>query len=390
MVSPIDQGAILRSGAALIPDLAQQMLQQRQVAVQEQGLGLEQQKFAAAMAADQRERAQADAYTADVAMIGKLPASQQPQAIIALMQKYPQRSEALKRSYDAQDSAVRAADLREAGELYSLVHSGNPAMAAERLRKRIEADKQAGQDTSDDEAIAAALESGDPAKIDEAAAQIGMTISIATGPDKFASTYGALNPDQTEFEKQYAFIKQTYGQDAADTFAQNKYDPLTPITNQFGTSVYRSSQLAPGSSPNTGTPAPTNGGGNAPGGKGAPVADAKAIAHSLFPNVAVTSQHRDPNSPLGKANPNSWHNKGGAAIDVKPIPGMKFSDYIKKYRDAGYTILEARNEVGEGRSKWATGDHWHVVLGGGPASATKREINGKKYVKRGSDWYEVK
>lgn len=93
-----------------------------------------------------------------------------------------------------------------------------------------------------------------------------------------------------------------------------------------------------------------------------PVTDATGIARSLFPALAITQNRRDPNSPLGRANPGSWHTKSGAALDVKPVPGLTFEQYVKKYRDAGYEIIEARDEV-KNPSRHATGPHWHVVLG---------------------------
>lgn len=373
----IDQGAILRSGAALIPDLQQQLAQQQQLDIQRQqantaSIGLQQR-----IMEDQREQATANAYAEDVRRIGMLPQAEQPQAIIALMQKYPKQSEALKRSYDAQDENVKAADFKAAAEVYSFVQNGAPEKAAALIRKRIDADKAAGLDTSDDEEMALALESGDPAKIQQAAAQIGWQLSTAAGPDKFASTYGALDGKKTEFERQYQYIKEQFGDAAAENFANNKIDPWVESNGKYGTNFYRSSEI-----PALGQAPPPQGqgggsGGNASGGKGAPVADAGSIAKSLFPNIEITQQRRDPNSALGKANPKSWHNRTGAAIDVKPIQGMTFAQYVKRFADAGYTILEAKNEVGPGRSKWATGDHWHVVLGGGPKGASPVRVTSK-------------
>ncbi len=55
--------------------------------------------------------------------------------------------------------------------------------------------------------------------------------------------------------------------------------------------------------------------------------------------------------------------KTNAAVDIAPIKGVSFESYVQKYRDAGYSIIEAFEEVGAGRSKNATGDHWHLVLG---------------------------
>lgn len=385
MVMPIDQGAILRSGAALIPDLQQQLMQRQQMDMQRQSFGLQQAKFQTEQMEAQRELAEKAAYDRDMEMIGTLPAEQQPQAIASLARRFPKHSEALKRSWDMQDQALKDANFRDTSGLYFMIKNGAPDKAAAALRKRIEADRAAGQDTEDDEAIALALESGDPAEINRAMAAVTAQLQIAAGPDKFAAISGVVDPGGTEFEKQYEYIKEQFGQDAADNFARNKYDPFVESNNKYGTTFYRSSDLAGGTPPQQGqTGGGGDTGGSVSGGKGKPVADAKTVARSLFPNIAITDHKRDPNSALGKANPGSWHNKSGAAIDVKPIPGMSFGEYVKRYRDAGYTILEARNEVGKGRSAHATGDHWHVVLGGGPSSGPVRVTSKAQFDKLAS------
>lgn len=91
--------------------------------------------------------------------------------------------------------------------------------------------------------------------------------------------------------------------------------------------------------------------------------DARAAAQRLYPSARITQVERDPNSALGKANPGSYHNHTKGAVDVAPIPGMTFEQYVQGFRNDGYPVLEAKNEVGAGRSAHATGDHWHVVLG---------------------------
>lgn len=83
---------------------------------------------------------------------------------------------------------------------------------------------------------------------------------------------------------------------------------------------------------------------------------------SLFPSARVTQVRRDPNSALGRANADSWHNRSGGAVDVAPIPGMTFEQYVGRIRAAGYPIIEARDEV-KNPSGHATGPHWHVVIG---------------------------
>lgn len=110
-------------------------------------------------------------------------------------------------------------------------------------------------------------------------------------------------------------------------------------------------------------------------GPAAPVADGGAVIKALFPKANVTSTYRPGDHPLSKANPQSWHTKSHAAVDVAPIPGMTFDQYVREVEGAGYTVIEALNEVGAGRSQHATGDHWHIVLGkggGGPAPSARR------------------
>ncbi len=82
----------------------------------------------------------------------------------------------------------------------------------------------------------------------------------------------------------------------------------------------------------------------------------------LFPNARVTDSRRDPNSRLGRANPKSWHNKSGAAVDIAPIPGMSFGQFVQRVKAAGYRIIEQRDEVNN-PSGHATGPHWHIVIG---------------------------
>lgn len=93
---------------------------------------------------------------------------------------------------------------------------------------------------------------------------------------------------------------------------------------------------------------------------------AHAIVAQLFPGIVVTEDERDPNSRLGRANPGSYHNKTQNAVDVRPIPGMTFDQFIGRIRAAGFDIIESRDEV-KNPTRQATGPHWHVVIAGKPA-----------------------
>lgn len=93
-----------------------------------------------------------------------------------------------------------------------------------------------------------------------------------------------------------------------------------------------------------------------------PSSDARSVAQKLFPNIHVTDWVRPADSALALQNPDSWHVRSKAAIDVRPLPGMTFEQYVQRYRDAGYPIIEQRDEV-KNPVDYATGPHWHLVLG---------------------------
>lgn len=106
------------------------------------------------------------------------------------------------------------------------------------------------------------------------------------------------------------------------------------------------------------------------------MSDAVNLVKSLFPTARVTSTKRSPTSVLGRKNPRSYHNIG-RAIDIAPIPGIKFKDYVSSLKNAGLDVVEAIEEVGKGRSKHATGDHWHVAYATGP-KAPKAAVKAPK------------
>jgi hypothetical protein len=95
-----------------------------------------------------------------------------------------------------------------------------------------------------------------------------------------------------------------------------------------------------------------------------PLSNGAAAVSAVYPNARITDNRRPANSALGRANPRSWHVRSGGAVDIAPIPGMSFDQYVGGLRKAGHTIIEARDEVNN-PSSHATGPHWHVVLGKG-------------------------
>lgn len=87
----------------------------------------------------------------------------------------------------------------------------------------------------------------------------------------------------------------------------------------------------------------------------------RQVIESIFPGVEITDDVRDPDSELGRKNPGSNHVTTQNTVDVRPIPGMTFEEFVQRIRDEGHEIIEAIDEV-KNPSKHATGKHWHVAI----------------------------
>ena len=221
------------------------------------------------------------------------------------------------------------------------------------------------------------------AKTRERAQAIGQAALYADTPEKWDAAIDQLvqsgHPDVGEYKGKFspeareaAINSARSVEDAFKSYEeQNKPYTLSPGEQRFSGNKMVAS-VAPQKKfvldQETGQVVQLGGDGVAPGAPGAPgisgkpVANGRAAIEDIFPGVHVTDNLRDPNSKLGRANPNSWHNKSGGAVDVRPIPGMSFDEYVAGIKQAGYSIIEARDEV-TNPSGHATGPHWHVVIG---------------------------
>lgn len=88
----------------------------------------------------------------------------------------------------------------------------------------------------------------------------------------------------------------------------------------------------------------------------------RAVIEDIFPEAVVTSDHRGPDNPL--YDPNSGH-AGDDTVDVRPIPGMTFDEFLQTIEDEGYTIVKAYDESkgpADPSKAGAWGPHWHVQI----------------------------
>lgn len=227
-----NDAAIIRGGMSLVPDLRQQLMEdalfkQQQTVFQQQQQDREAQ-MQQAQVMQQRE-GEFQAALDDVMM------NPTPQKIRQLQVRFPEFAKGFKEVFDGMDADIRQTNITQIGSIFANLNSGNTARAVEILRGRIEADRAAGQDVADDEAILAELESGDPMRVNAAKATVGITLAAATG-DKFDQTYKAVNPTEATSPtmREYRERVQQFGQAAADAWLRTQ-DTKTVAVNPGGT-----------------------------------------------------------------------------------------------------------------------------------------------------------
>lgn len=160
----------------------QQGLQNMQA---QQGLDINAFKLAEA----QRQSQQAQQYDTDVAAALSGNPNDLPNAIFSLALKYPDQAESMRKGWVMKDNAVRTADLRFFGELEASLRSGRTDLAIRTAEARLDAEKRAGLDTSDEMRLIDALKSGDKDAIQATRLTALANIAAATGPEDFAKTY---------------------------------------------------------------------------------------------------------------------------------------------------------------------------------------------------------
>jgi hypothetical protein len=180
-----DYGQLLRSGAASVPDYAADEVKKQLAAAQ---IG----EVKAKLIEQQRAIADDEAFQGDLTHYLANPTAQGASMLVL---RHPKHAEQLKTGFEMQDKAKQDSDFQAMSEVYSAASAGKNDVAAALMQRRIDGDKQAGQDTTHDQMIYDALSSGDPVQQKAALGMVGFTLS-SIKPDKFNETYGSLTKDR--------------------------------------------------------------------------------------------------------------------------------------------------------------------------------------------------
>ncbi len=317
----LDFGAIARSGMLQVPDYGAQVAADEQRKLLADRNSLDQQTQLLDQQKTQRELEEEQQYQSD---LGDYFETGDPNILIRLQAKYPKKSEALKRAIDSQDVAKRTADRRSAADIHAYIASGNPQLAAKKLRDRIEKARQAGEpDDENDIEVLAMLESGDPEQVKQA--QTVVSYHLAMTADDFSKALKDLGGDEklSPFMREYNDRVKQFGQANADKWASTQDAKDRALIVQ-GKGIYDAATVFSGGGE------VTEGGGLASGGGAAPPTSA-----------APTDIYSITETIESGGNPNAVSPKGARG------PMQTMPDTL---RDPGFGVTPARdNSVPEMR-----------------------------------------
>lgn len=235
----LDYAAIMRGGQALVPNLREQMLQDRQLDQQQGEIELRRQLQAAKVAeAQQAERRQQEfAEAMDHALTTGNPSDMQ-----RVRMMFPEFTKDLKDGFDSLDEEQKRITLTQLGSVRARLAAGDVTGARAIVARRHEADKASGTADEDTEELLALLDKGDPESLKLAQGTLTFMLAAAD-PDKFAETFGKLEPSdsKTGVQKEYEWRVGAFGQAAADEWLATQDESL--VTVEPGGSVYRKSDF---------------------------------------------------------------------------------------------------------------------------------------------------
>ena len=138
--------------------------------------------------AAQQEQIDAQRFQNDLATFG----DGSPKSIVMMMQRNPKYAKLLSDAHALEKADIQEADTLFLNSIYARAANGDFAGAAAQARRRLEAEKAAGNDTTDEQAMVDQLESGDPVLQQRAMRVIGGDLAGRVGLDKFAAVYGGV------------------------------------------------------------------------------------------------------------------------------------------------------------------------------------------------------
>ncbi len=148
-----------------------------------------------------------------------LLANPTPKAYASYYLRYPEDKDSIKSSFEALSGDAQKSELRHISTVRGFLQGGNSSAAKAAIQEKIDADKAAGLDTSDDEAMLSQVDD-DPESVMHMATGI---LAAVADPEKFGDTFGKLSENRRAEEAQpYAVQEAAAKASLATTEAQYK------------------------------------------------------------------------------------------------------------------------------------------------------------------------
>jgi hypothetical protein len=224
----LDYGAILRSGASLVPDLEQQTQEREMFRAWQQDRASQQ----------QAAQAQAERGSEYQQMLEQALISGKSQDIITLMARFPEMRESIEPMYKMMDEQQRRRDVTALGSIYTNAQSGNWERAATLLQQRVDADGQNAD--PNDVAILNGLRSQNPVERTAAMQTVGVLLAAASGED-FTQAFGRLD-NTSATDREYQDRLRRFGKAEADRWLAGQ--DVRPIAVEGGGSVFDARDFA--------------------------------------------------------------------------------------------------------------------------------------------------
>ena len=192
------------------------------------------------IAADQQAQATALAREQSKANArARLNSDPSASAVANYITLFPEDAEPIKQQWELRSKDVQQADLRELSAIHGYLNAGMPDRAKAALQRRIDADKTAGQDTSDDEEMLAAIEE-DPKS---AAGMVALTLSAIAGPEKVGEVFNKVSEANRDNELQTPTVRKATA-DATTAEVGARYAPKVAESNLANDENLRATRTA--------------------------------------------------------------------------------------------------------------------------------------------------
>lgn len=272
------------------------------------------------LGAIQAQQQQAQQYQADVQTALKTG------NFAGLYAKYPEQQKELQAAHDALNEPAKRAQERDLFAVSSFIKNGAIDSAKKLLQQRVDADKAAGQDPSDDQQMLDALNNGDPAHVKAAA---DMALYAVLPEDKRVAVFGKQDADEFSNTPQGDIYSKRTGEVTHAAGPKPEVDTVK-VFDENGNVVGSRRITHPPAGMITGE-------------------QIERLALNAVPGATVTSGARTPehNAAVGGV-PNSYH-LTDQARDLTPPPGMSMAAFHNQLQMSlpGVKVL---NE----------GDHVHI------------------------------